>query len=142
MASVAQPLWADRYVGAPYDENARIGSVERGFSCWGLFAAVRREVFASSIADYDGPMLNGRARNADEVGAAAAAFASRFAPVAPGAEREGDAVLLRLRGAPIHIGIVTRPGWMLHVDGPAGAAIEPYLTGEWAHRIIGFYREQ
>ena len=141
MQNTSLPAWVGPYIGARYREDARSGSIETGFNCWGLFAHVRREVFGSSIDDYEGPLWTGK-QSAAAMGEAAAAFAQRFTEIEPGQEREGDAILLRMRGLPIHIGIVAAPGVMLHVEEGCDAVTERYRVGVWERRVIGFYRDE
>lgn len=132
------PAWVAHYIGAPYVHGARIGDVVTGYNCWGLFAAVQREVFGRTLAEYEGPLaLRG---NTAAMGAAAEAMAAQFEQVPAGQEREGDAILMRIAGAPIHVGIVTAPGEMLHSERGCDACRESYRNGMWSHRIVGFYR--
>jgi cell wall-associated NlpC family hydrolase len=132
------PSWVAHYLGAPYVHGAREGDVASGYNCWGLFAAVQREVFGRTLAEYEGPLaLRG---NAAAMGAAAEALAAQFEELAPGQEREGDAILMRIAGQPIHVGVVIAPGEMLHSERGANACRESYRNSLWARRIVGFYR--
>lgn len=130
--------WCGPYIGAPYSDD---GKAKGSFNCWTLFAHVQRTVFGVDIADYDGPVWKGR-EGVEAMAEAARAFAQRFAEVSPGSEREGDAVLMRLRGHPIHIGVVTARGSMLHVYRDTDAVVERYDWPIWACRVAGFYRPQ
>lgn len=132
------PAWCAPYIGAPYSDD---GKAAGSFNCWTLFAHVQRSVFGTDIADYDGPVWSGpQGRHA--VAAAAEAFARRFAQVLPGDEREGDAVLMRLMGHPIHIGVVAGKGWMLHTTHGVDACLERYDGPLWTRRVVGFYRPE
>lgn len=137
----AIPSWVTPYIGAPYRSDVRTGSIETGFNCWGLFAAVRRDVFGSSIDDYEGPLWTGK-ENAAGMAEAARGFAQRFTEIARGQEREGDAILLRMRRYPIHIGVVVAPGIMLHIEEECDACIERYTDRIWVNRIVAFYRDE
>jgi cell wall-associated NlpC family hydrolase len=57
-----------------------------------------------------------------------------------GAEQPLDAVLLRIAGAPMHIGCVVTPGHFLHVRAGHTSAIESYRGPRWRARVAGFYR--
>jgi cell wall-associated NlpC family hydrolase len=48
--------------------------------------------------------------------------------------------LLRMRGVPMHIGLVVRAGQMLHIADEANSCLEDYRTSVWARRVLGFYR--
>lgn len=155
MLSANPPAWTARYVGAPYADDASVGGPP--YNCWGLVAAVLRDEFGFDSSDYDGPVWAqspGRARSAQAaamgeaarsfaermVRGGAEAFAARFDPIAAGQEREGDLVLMRVRGHPIHVGVVTAPGEMLHIERHADACRENYRSGGWRLRVAGFYR--
>jgi len=51
---------------------------------------------------------------------------------------EGDIILLK--GEEWHIGLVTRPGFMLHTSPEGLAVLERYDGLAWKSRIKGFYR--
>ncbi len=57
-----------------------------------------------------------------------------------GAEQAGDVVLLRLRGLPIHVGLVVARGWMLHVEAKVDSVLERFDGLEWRRRVLGTYR--
>lgn len=133
---VALPSWVARYVGIPY---ATHGRDYHGCDCWGLVALVWREEFGVVLPEYLGADWY-RGQRPETVGADAVAFASRFAPVAPGVERTGDGVLIKMRGAPLHVGIVITPGVMLHSHEDADSCVESYRAPMWERRIAGFYR--
>ena len=63
-----------------------------------------------------------------------------WTPVESGQEQPGDGLLMRIMGHPIHCGIVVAKGWMLHVEGGADTAVEPYTDIRWSKRVLGFYR--
>jgi hypothetical protein len=49
-------------------------------------------------------------------------------------------VLIREGRCVRHIGVVTSPGKVLHVQPGGTSRIEPYRVGLLAQRIVGFYR--
>jgi cell wall-associated NlpC family hydrolase len=57
-----------------------------------------------------------------------------------GVEQAGDVVLLRLRGLPVHVGIIVARGWMLHVEAKVDSVVERFDGLEWRNRILGIYR--
>lgn len=62
-----------------------------------------------------------------------------FEPIEAKDAREFDLVVFNLAGIDDHVGIICGKGIMLH--SPAGAVlVEPYATGRWKLRIIGYYR--
>jgi murein DD-endopeptidase / murein LD-carboxypeptidase len=132
----ALPSWVSDYVGVPY---ATRGRDRHGCDCWGLVALVLRERFGADLPEYLGADWY-RGQDPQRVGRDALAFAARFSPVEPGAERTGDGVLIRMRAAPLHVGIVIVPGVMLHCHEEADACVESYRSLTWERRIVGFYR--
>lgn len=130
------PAYVGKYIGVLYADE---GAPPKSFNCWQLFAHVQRAERGVELPDYGGPVWGGRKGLAAMV-AAAEAFAQRFTPIQAGQEREGDAVLLRLEGAPIHIGLVVAQGWMLHVYKGIDGCVEDYGAPHWINRIAGFYR--
>ncbi len=131
------PEWVAGYIGIPFRSHGRDRD---GSDCWGLLRLVLADQFGIRIPSYDGVTWH----DGDDRRALAEFMAEHKAdwtPVAGGDERPGDAVLLRMMGHPIHVGIVVASGWMLHVEQGADSCIEPYLDElRWKKRIIGYYR--
>lgn len=128
--------WVAEYVGLPYKP---LGRDRTGVDCWGLLALIWRERFGRELPDYEALRWSAGA-DPRQVGSGAREYASQFVHVAPGQERLGDGVLLRMRGHPLHVGLVLEPGWMLHTHEAANSCIESYTTSLWKHRVIGLYR--
>jgi cell wall-associated NlpC family hydrolase len=130
------PNWVAGYVGLPFAPGGRSRA---GLDCWGLVALAYRERFARDLPDYDGPFWE-KGASADEIEAAAAAFSKAFVRVPEGEEREGDIVLARMAGAPIHVGLVIQRGFMLHIEQASDSCVERYDRTRWASRVEGIYR--
>lgn len=130
------PDWCNKFVGLPYASGGR---TRDGVDCWGLFNMVWAEEFGRPMPDYDG-LAWAKGADAEEVARCARAYSDRFLPIAPGEEKCGDGVLFRMRGVPLHLGMVVYPGKMLHIEDGADACIEAYSSFQWSKRIIGFYR--
>lgn len=135
---IRPPDWASLYVGIPYQTH---GEDYHGCDCWGLLALVLREQFGITLPRYTGAGWM-RGQTPAVVGGDAREYASAFAQVPAGDERSGDAILIRMRGHPLHVGVVITPGLMLHVHEDADACIEPYNAPRWQHRIVAFYRAE
>lgn len=136
MAAVA-PEWAASFVGLPYKPGGRDRA---GVDCWGLCALVWREHFGAALPDYSGPIWHPGVNHADIGPAAMEHATAAFAPVEAGQERAGDGILIRMRGCPMHVGLVVAPSLMLHIEEGADACIERYDRMTWQRRILGFYR--
>lgn len=136
MGVASIPAWCARYVGLPYATGGR-GPAE--VDCWGLFALVWAEQFKRPMPDYLGALWTAGS-DPEAVAKSAKEYASLFKRIAPGDEREGDGILFRMRGHPLHLAMVVAPGLMLHVEDGLESCIEPYRTFQWERRIIDFYR--
>lgn len=131
------PDWARDYVGLPWRE---LGRDREGLDCWGLFRLVLAERFGLDVPAYDGV---GFVAGADCAALARFIDAHTHAWRRLGAgelPRPGDGVLLRVRGQPIHVGVVVAPGWMLHIEQGIESVIERTDGPRWARRVIGIYR--
>jgi hypothetical protein len=69
--------------------------------------------------------------------------------VAPGAEREGDGVLMTgfyredgaFHKAQMHVGVVVAPGVLIHIERGTDAALGRYRDDRRLRgRVVGFYR--
>ena len=129
--------WAADMVRArvPFKAHGRDRS---GLDCWGLarlgyLEAGGRE-FASHSEEYDGVRDFIRLqelfeRHRDREG---------WIKVEP--EKPFDLVLLRLRGLPIHVGLVIGGGRMVHIEENIEVCVENYKSAMWRNRVLGFYR--
>lgn len=142
------PAWVAEYVGLPFKVHGRHRD---GVDCWGLVRLVLAERFRIEVPIYaDGYAGAGR-EDAREIGRL---IEERMGPwravvvrqahdeeLAFGAERPGDALLIRQWGQPMHVGLVVAFGWMLHVQAGIDASVERYDGVRWAKRVIGIYRQ-
>lgn len=131
------PAWVADYVGIPYLKGGR---TRAGADCLGVLALVQAERFGRrDVADYDGPLFEDY-RNAESIGRAVSAFAERFATVPAGEEQEGDVILFRMLGAPLHVACVVARGFMLHGQPRSDSCVVSYQSAYWRRRIVDFYR--
>ncbi len=124
----------DRFVGIPYADKGRDLS---GCDCWGLVFLVYR---SRGIAL---PSFHDRYTLPADRKALAALIAGELEPwdeIPRGCERTLDALLMREAGHVRHIGVVTEPGMVLHVERGGTSAIERYRAGNLRHRVAGIYR--
>jgi hypothetical protein len=124
----------DRFVGIPWQAKGR--SLQAA-DCWGICYLVHAAVgnmLPSFADDYMDPA--DRAWNAALIDGAKPAWDR----VPFGGERDLDVILMTEAGVPCHIGVVARPGLVLHAVLGKDSVIEPYTTGKLRHRIAGIYR--
>lgn len=133
---MAVPFWAGRYIGLPFKLHGRDRS---GLDCWGLVRLVMAEQFGKALPSYSSKYE----RETQEVvlGDLITQEAELFwQPVPSGQEAVGDVIVLRMRGRPMHVGIVIGDRHMLHIERGIDSCIEKYNGIRWMHRIFGFYR--
>lgn len=129
------PFWAGHYIGLPFADHGRSRS---GLDCWGLVRLVMAEQFGIALPSFDTEYRF--AADAPQVGALVRREIPRWDEVPAGEERLGDIVVARLRGHPMHVGLVLGDRRMLHVERGINSAIEPYAGPRWGARLHGFYR--
>jgi len=124
------------YLAIPWKAHGRDA---QGCDCWGLVRHVlHRECgleLPSFTEEYDDPS------NVKATAAAYRLHTDELAYRITEAELQPfDAVLMRTAREPVHIGLISSPGYMLHMRQNYGAANVQFRskTTEWS--VIGFYR--
>ena len=128
------------YRGLPYLKGGRDRS---GVDCLGLCVVAFAGDHGIELEGHSGPRVSAAEREAAEALFRGEFESQRWCSIARGDEREWDVAWFRdpktLR--PTHVGLVMKPGWMLHADEVAGLSIpEAYGSGPWARLLIGFQR--
>ncbi len=115
--------WTNDYIYIPFKEKGR--SREDGIDCYGLIRlyAADRDLampnFGEGYADSNQDLRD-------------ALRLEKAGRVEIGEELEGDILLFINK---LHVGIVVRPGTMLHCTYGVGVAIERYRNAEWTPRL-------
>lgn len=129
------PIWAGRYIGLSFEARGRD---RRGLDCWGLVRLVLAEQCGIAVPCHAKSYAH--ATDAARIGAIVSDEIPRWRAIAPGDEELGDVVVLRMRGTPMHVGLVIGDGQMLHIETGINSAIERYTNLRWRERVEGFYR--
>lgn len=129
------PIWAGHYIGLPFKDHGRD---RNGLDCWGLTRLVLSEQFGLSLPSFTREYE--RTTSVAAISLLIERETQRWTPVSAGGEQPGDVVVLRIRGKPMHVGLVLGDGYMLHAEFGIDSAIERYTGPRWAERIFGFYR--
>lgn len=131
------PAWVAKYVGLEYEDRGR----GPRHDCWSLCRLVWREQFGLALPSYVERYAT--STDAEEVAALVRGELGPWLPVLPlDNAREGDALLIRMRGVPMHVGIVVAPGYFLHVAKGVNACVERYDSLAWNRRIVGLFRHK
>lgn len=124
--------WWNDYLGLPYVANGRERS---GLDCWGLVRLVHAEVFDNDLPSFaDQYDVSERDKTAELIAL------NKEAWVKVDVAQPGDVALFRILGEESHVGIITRPGYFLHVREGQDSVIERLDSSAWKHRLVGVYR--
>lgn len=132
------PVWVKDYVGIPFVAHGR---AKDGADCWGLVRIILHDQFGIMLPIY----ADGYEDTSDRQGMArtiqSACVSGPFVRLDEATQTQaGDIIVLRLRGVPLHVGVVAGDGIMLHVHAGTDACLEDYTTQKWCHAVLGFYR--
>ena len=124
------------YVGIPFVDKGREAS---GLDCWGLVRLWYRQERCIDLPCYADIYTDTQDERpiSDEI---KRAIDAEWIKIESKHAREGDVIILRMRGVPMHVGIVTKRGYMLHCEEGVGVALERYDSARWASRVVGFVR--
>lgn len=108
------------------------------FDCWGLVKAVYSKHKGIELPSYDDiyqdTIKDCAAISANVIERTSNEWTPTDAP------HEFDVVVLRMRGLPMHVGMVTKPDYMLHCHEGVGVSHERMTDARWVNRVLGFYR--
>lgn len=135
------PPWTAQYIGLPFEPRGRGPSA---YDCYGLVRLVMAEQFGIDLPSYAGSYDGTGREHVAELGRLVDATRPLLDldEIPAGAERLGDAILLRALGQPSHIGLVIEPGLMLHTEAGTDSALADYTAMNWSRRVLGFYRHR
>lgn len=131
--------WSRKYIGLPYKD---FGTDFDGVYCWGLAQLVYKNELNINLPSYDEISKN----LVDMREVPVNTYFEGFYPV----EEERGFDLLhcynytklnnRWIKAPMHVGIIIKKGWILHIEEGKFSCIENYTYNVFARRAIGAYR--
>ncbi len=125
----------DSFIGLPYVDGGRSFA---GVDCWGLVWLVHHEVRGVELPSFHERYTLPADRKV--IDGIVAGTLDAFDEIAAGQEQPFDAVLMRDAGRVCHVGLVVRPGRLLHIERGHTSQIENYRTGLIKSRVVGFYR--
>ena len=129
-------VWWNRYVGIPY---AAGGCGPSGCDCWGLVRLVYKNEFGIDLPGVSLDVTPGQAPDAAMVSPVLELTREAFWQRVD-VPQAGDVIVLRVLGHESHVGLVTTPGYMLHVREGKDAVLEPYDRRRWKQAVRGIWR--
>lgn len=129
--------WWNRYTAGPVP-YAPHGRTMDGCDCWGLVRLVLAREFGVDLPSHADECADPCDRR--QAAGAIARHILEWTPVPLRRARSGDAVALTIGGLVCHVGVVTEPGFMLHITRGIDASVERYTSLAWAKRLEGVYR--
>lgn len=135
------PPWVGEYIGLPW---RTLGRQRDGLDCWGLVRLVMADERAVLLPALDGEGWSGSRAPRDLTALADFMGAHRqgWLPVDFTDRRPFDAVLFKVHGRPLHVGLVVAPSWFLHIQKGHDAAVERFDSLTWRDRREGVFRRE
>lgn len=127
-------MWWRKYVGLPFGE---MGRGPDKFDCWGMVQLIYRQERGIELPSYTEfyKTTNDRVEISETI---IRERQQRWTQVEQA--REFDAVLLLMRGVPMHVGICTKPGHMVHCAHGVDTVLDRYDSMRWKTKLVGFFR--
>lgn len=125
----------DQFVGLPYIDRGRD---ILGCDCWGLARLVTEKLRGITL-----PSFSEEYETSEDLEAVDELIRGKMQPwdiVPKGHEQKFDFALIREGRLPSHIGVVTAPDRVLHIEKGSTSRIERYKSGPLKFRLVGFYR--
>lgn len=120
--------WANQFVGTPH---VKLGRGPEAFDCLGLLIAVQCRVFGRVVEDPGCSLSEGLRPEKRAV------LESQVIEV--DVPQEGDALLFRVAGRALHVGVCIDANLMLHSH-HAAATVERWTGPNWFPKLAGMYR--
>lgn len=128
--------WVSDIIGVPFLDRGRTPD---GWDCWGLVRWCINKERDILLPSYDN-LYDSASADCLNISSAIKEHSTQWEKVEKGRERIGDAILIRMKNLPIHVGYILAPGTFLHVDKVHGTVKEKYTAPKWEKRVLGFYR--
>jgi probable lipoprotein NlpC len=126
----------DKYVGLQYGFKGRGPT----YDCYGLVILVYREMAALELPSFAESYTSDDDRR--ELNALISNQLTPWIEIPWGQERPLDCVLMREGRCIRHIGVVVKPGYVLHVSKANESQIERYRESALRRSVVGFYRHK
>ena len=124
------------YSGVPFLEHGRDVN---GWDCWGLYRHIYHDfsgLWLPEFSDCYDDIIHDRKAIGEEV----KHQLKSWVDIPASKEKEGDVIMLRLRGIPMHIGYVLPKSQFIHCVESTNTVVENYKHTLWKNRVLGFHR--
>jgi probable lipoprotein NlpC len=122
--------WLDDYMRIPFRDRGR--DAQTGCDCYGLARLILWQQAGIEMPAFD--VVDDRAGTIERE-------SRMLIPIEPGQELRFDFVVLRGMGSDSHLGLVTRPGWLVHTEQRTGPVHVPFSSVKCRLRRIYRHRE-
>lgn len=113
------------------------GRDESGLDCWGLVKLFYKYEFDIDLLDYTECYKDTKdTKIAETIDIEKNEWYKVSTP------RNGDVILCRIVGRPMHVGIYKEHDKMLHIETGSDVCIETIGNSKWNKRILGIYRHK
>jgi len=127
-------MWWNAYIGIPFAEKGRGPD---GVDCWGLVQLVYRQERGIELPGYEWCYETTNDRDSLSFTIDHERIAKWNTVETP---HSMDVVILKMRGVPMHVGLITKKNHMIHCARGIGTVHEPYNGMRWHNKIAGFSR--
>jgi cell wall-associated NlpC family hydrolase len=126
-------MWFNKYIGIPFKDKGRD---KDGADCYGLVRLIYKNELNIDLPDLIEAYESANDREALE-GVIDAESKTRWKETTK--PKEFDVIVLKMCGAPSHLGVVIKNNYMIHCHKGSDTAIEQFNGMKWEKRILGFY---
>lgn len=127
-------MWWNKYIRVPFEEKGR---GHNGCDCWGLVQLIYKEQLNIDLPGYEEVY---KTTNDREILSKTIQNERNNNWTTPFEGEPFDVIILKMGGVPMHVGVVTKPGRMIHCAKDIGTTHEQYDAMRWKNKVIGFAR--
>ena len=126
-------MWRNNYIDFKFEDKGRN---EKSGDCWGLLLQIYKKELNIEVPDYTEFYKNTMDKKvlADLIRKEKETWISVNDP------KPFDVIIVNMRGVPMHIGVVTKKGFMIHCAKGVDTCHERYDGVRWRDKIVGFER--
>lgn len=130
-----------KYVGIPFKDYGRDPVKNGGVDCYGLVSYILKNEFSINVNLYEdlSYIEDNPQKTADNI-IKISQNKTEWVDISLDEVKEGDVILMKLQGLPVHLGLALNNIEMIHVFQGANTVIENFRNHKWRHRIWGVKR--